>query len=253
MNRKAQVILISGKGGTGKTTLACLLLRILKEKKRGSILAVDADANSNLAEFLGIEKSFTVSDIVDEIKENPQSVPGGFSKDSFIEYRIQSSISEAEGFDLLTMGRPEGPGCYCYVNNVLKNILSKLIKEYDFIIIDSAAGLEHLSRRIISRADFLIIVSDATPAGIRAALRIHNLRKELKIDVKEEFLIVNRSDNKDFKPNNIEDLGYLGNIPEDPQITNLSLNNGALLELKEDSLGLRSLRQIEEKLWPKNS
>ncbi len=248
------VIVIAGKGGTGKTTLASLLVRALKENKRGSILAVDADPNSNLAEALGIKVSETIADIIDDVKDKPQEIPQGISKDRFIEYRIQTSIAEGEGFDLLTMGRPEGPGCYCYVNNVLRDNLGRLIKEYDLIVIDNAAGLEHLSRRLTSSADFFLIVSDATWAGLRAAARIHQLRQEMKIKIKKEFLIVNRAKNKDVNQKKIEDLGlnYLGSIPEDEQISDSSLNGSSLLDLEVDSLAFKSILELERKLWQRN-
>jgi CO dehydrogenase maturation factor len=248
------VIVIAGKGGTGKTTLASLLVRALKENKRGSILAVDADPNSNLAEALGIKVSETIADIIDDVKDKPQEIPQGISKDRFIEYRIQTSIVEGEGFDLLTMGRPEGPGCYCYVNNVLRDNLGRLIKEYDLIVIDNAAGLEHLSRRLSSSADFFLIVSDATQAGLRAAAKIHQLRQELKIKVKKEFLIVNRAKNSDVNSKKLEDSGlnYLGEIPEDEQIMNLSLNGSSLLDLEVDSLAFKSIVELERKLWQRN-
>ena len=254
MNKKGCVILIAGKGGTGKTTVTSLLVKILKEQQRGSVLAVDADANSNLAESLGINIDSTIADVIDEVKENPQIIPAGMSKDRYIEYQVQTSIAEGQGFDLLTMGRPEGPGCYCYANNVLKNTLTKLIKEYDLIVIDNAAGLEHFSRRLTDSADYIIVVSDATSAGIKAAARIHQLRRELKIKVKEEFLIINRANGKDVDLEKIRNLklNFLGNIPEDAKIVETSRKGSSLLELKENSPGLESLRKIEEKLWQRN-
>ena len=240
-------IAIAGKGGTGKTTIAALIVRLIKEEKLGSILAVDADPNSNLAEFLGVRVKESIGSIIDDIASNPGKIPAGTSKDRFIDYRIQTAIQEQDGFDTLTMGRPEGPGCYCYANNVLRNIVTKLIKDYGYIIIDNEAGLEHLSRRTTREADALIIVSDATVAGMRAAKRIYDLVKELNIKTKKNFLIINRSD---IKPQAlIEGVNYLGNIPEDKEIEALSLNGHSLLDLQKSSKALNSLRGLGDKIW----
>jgi len=240
-------IAIAGKGGTGKTTIAALLVRLLKEKGTGPILAVDADPNSNLAEFLGIEIKQTIGSILDEIATHPEQVPCGMSKDRFIEYRVQTAIYEAEGFDVLTMGRPEGPGCYCYVNNVLRNIMGKLIKDYAYIVIDNEAGLEHLSRRTTRQTDALVVVSDATRAGLKAAQRINDLVKELKIKTRKNLLLVNRY-HQDIEKEKIKNLGldYLGNIPIDNQIENISLNGNSLMDLKDDAVSVSALRKLSE-------
>ena len=243
-------IAIAGKGGTGKTTLAALLVKILKEKQAGSILAIDADPNSNLGEVLGIELKETIGQILDALARYPDKIPSGMSKDRFIEYQIQTAIVEGEGFDLLTMGRPEGPGCYCYVNNVLRNIMAKLIKDYDYIIIDNEAGLEHLSRRTTRSADALVVVSDATPVGLRAAKRISDLAKELEINTKKNLLVVNRYA-KDIEKEKIRNLSleYIGNIPEDNNIGKISLNGNSLMELKDEAASLVHLRKLGEKIW----
>ena len=244
------VIAIAGKGGTGKTTVASLLVRILKENKQGSILAIDADPNSNFGESLGIEVKQTIGSILDEIAANPESVPQGMSKDRFIEYRVQTAVQEADDFDLLAMGKPEGPGCYCYVNNVLRNCMAKLIADYDYIIIDNEAGLEHLSRRTTRSADVLLAVSDATPAGLRAVKRIEDLIKELDIKIKKKNLIVNRYD-KEIEKNKLKNLGleYLGHIPQDKGISKISLSGGSLFKLKNAAPSLKALRKLGEKIW----
>lgn len=239
------VIAIAGKGGTGKTTLAALMVRLLKEEARGRVLAVDADPNSNLAEFLGIRVKETIGSIIDGIASNPSKIPAGISKNSFIEYEIQTSIQEQTGFDVLTMGRSEGPGCYCYVNNVLRNMVSKLIKDYDYVIIDNEAGLEHLSRRTTREADVLLIVSDASTAGMRAANRIYDLVRELKIKTKKNFLIVNRGK----AGVSLEGVDYLGSIAEDKEIQNISLKGSSLLDLKSDNQVLKDLRILGERIW----
>jgi len=244
------VIAIAGKGGTGKTTIAALIVRLLKERGDGSILAVDADPNSNLAEALGVQASQTIGAILDDISAHPESVPSGMSKDRFLEFQVQTIIREAGGFDLLTMGRPEGPGCYCYVNNVLRNVMAILIKDYDYVVIDNEAGLEHLSRRTTRSADALVVVSDATAVGLKAAQRINELVRELKIKTKKNLLIVNRY-GRDIEKEKIKNtsLEYIGQIPEDNQIEKISLNGNSLLELKDDAVSLVSLRKLGEKLW----
>ena len=243
-------IAITGKGGTGKTTLAALIVRIIKEKKLGSILAVDADPNSNLAEALGLELKETIGQILDEIAACPEKIPSGMSKDRFIEYQVQAAVQESEGLDVLTMGRPEGPGCYCYVNNVLRNIIGKLLKDYDYIIIDNEAGLEHLSRRTTRSADVLVVVSDATKTGLKAAKRINDLAQELDMKIKKRLLLINQY-NEDPDKQMIKTLGleYIGNIPQDNNITKISQNGNSLLELNNDTVSLRALREIGDKLW----
>ena len=247
------VIAMAGKGGTGKTTIAALIVRKLRDKKMGSVLAIDADPNSNLAEALGVKVKTSIGEILDEISAHPDKVPAGMSKDRFIEYEVQGAVSEGEGFDCLTMGRPEGPGCYCYVNNVLRNVMSKLIKDYDFVIIDNEAGLEHLSRRTTRSADALVVVSDSSKVGRKAAQRIVELTKELKIQTKKNLLIINRTgnvlENFDFKEIRAD---YLGNLPLDSSIEALSLNGNSLMILPEDSASLSALRKLGEKIWQRN-
>lgn len=245
------VIALAGKGGTGKTTLAALLVKLLKEKHVGSVLAVDADPNSNLAEALGAEVKQSIGEILDEIGKHPECVPSGMPKDRFIEYQVQAAISENAGFDLLTMGRPEGPGCYCYVNNVLRNVMSRLIKDYDYVIIDNEAGLEHLSRRTTREANALVVVSDATVVGLKAAKRIVELVKELEIKTKNNLLIINRH-NLSALPADLKvpgGLNYIGNLPEDTQISKASRNGGSLLDLPDEALGVAALRQMGAKIW----
>jgi len=238
-------IAIAGKGGTGKTTITALLVRLLKDEKKGSILAVDADPNSNLAEALGIKPEETIGSILDEIAAHPQKIPSGMPKDRFIEFQIHKAIQESDGFDVLTMGKPEGPGCYCYVNNVLRNIMATLIKDYDYVIIDNEAGLEHLSRRTTRACEALLVVSDPTVIGLRSARRINELAKDLDIKVKKRILVVNRSNGAVNNPEATDTgLTYLGNIPEDEGITEISLKGGSILELADNAAGITAMRKL---------
>lgn len=247
------VIAMAGKGGTGKTTIAALLIRLIKEKKLGSILAVDADPNSNLAEALGVESKETIGHVLDDICAHPDEIPAGMTKDRFIEYKVQTSVAEGEGFDVLTMGKPEGPGCYCYVNNVLRGVVGKLIDDYDFIIIDNEAGLEHLSRRTTRNADVMLVISDAGKVGLKAAKRINALTRELGIKIKKRLLIINETDSV---PENIssEDLGLdcIGVMPLDKNITKAGLNGNSLFELDKNTTSLETLRKIGDKIWQRN-
>lgn len=246
-------IAIAGKGGTGKTTIAALIVRLLKEEKLGSILAVDADPNNNLAEALGVETKETIGSILDEVCLHPEKIPSGMSKDRFIEYEVQTSITEGEGFDVLSMGRPEGPGCYCYVNNLLRNITAKLIKDYDYVVMDNEAGFEHLSRRTTRACDALVVVSDETAVGLKAAKRISDLIKELNIKSKKNLLIINYSD-KAVDKEQMKKLGldFIGNIPKDPEITKISLNGNSLMALEDDAVSLSALRKLGDNIWRKN-
>jgi len=179
-------IAISGKGGSGKTTVAAMIVRLLREQGAGPILAVDADANSCLGLTLGVEPAGTIAEIRENArKKSPSS--SGVDKLRAVELGIQQAITEASGFDLLTMGRPEGPACYCAVNNLLRQFLDKLSSQYQFVIIDNEAGMEHLSRRTTNNVDLLYIVTEATSLGALTAQRIFALAKQLPIVVKEEI------------------------------------------------------------------
>lgn len=244
------VIALAGKGGTGKTTIAALIVRIIKEKKLGSLLAVDADPNSNLNEALGIGITETIGQILDDLSQHPEKIPSGVPKDRFIEYQIQTAIAEGDGFDVLAMGRPEGPGCYCYVNSVLRNIMSKLIKEYDYVVIDNEAGLEHLSRRTTRSADALVVVSDATEVGLKAAQRIADIAKELKIETKKRFLLLNRCGKAPLSERlRGQGMEYLGHIPKDIQIERISLNGSSLMKLQKDAKSLRAFGEWGDRIW----
>ena len=245
--------MISGKGGTGKTTMAALIIGILAQRKSGTVLAVDADPNSNLAEALGVAKVGTIADIIDQVGSKPDVVPVGMGKDSFIEYQIHKEISENEGFDLLVMGRPEGPGCYCYINNVLRNCIAKLVKSYDFIVIDNEAGMEHFSRKTTRACSELFVISDETAVGLKSAKRILDLTEELGIIAKRRFLIVNKTKSlntlklkKDFS------IDKAFSIPLDKKISLLNTKGRSLVGLNKSSKAWTALKQLGDEIWPMN-
>lgn len=187
----SKIIAVSGKGGTGKTSICALLIRAFKHKGHDQILAVDADPNANLGELLGVEVESSIGDICEEAKKN-DSPPAGMTKNEYLRFRLEQVVTEADGFDLLTMGRPEGPGCYCYANNVLRDSLKILTDNYKLVVIDNEAGFEHISRKTNLKIDHLLIVCDPTLRGIDTAKKILNLAKSIKLPVENVSLVLNR-------------------------------------------------------------
>jgi CO dehydrogenase maturation factor len=182
-------IAVSGKGGTGKTTFAGMVIRYLLEKGKGPVLAVDADANMNLNEVLGIDVKTTIGDMREAMKGE---VPAGMTKDVWFEYKVQEALTEAKGFDLLAMGRPEGAGCYCAANSLARKYIDLLSGNYPYIVIDNEAGMEHFSRLTTQDVDLLFILSDSSRRSIISAGRIRDLIKELKSNIVKEVLVLNR-------------------------------------------------------------
>ena len=180
-----------GKGGVGKTSLAADLVRYLVEHKAGSVLAVDADPNHNLDLALGVEVKKTIADLRDDVMRQALKIPAGMSKERLIEYGVFEALVEADGFALLTMGRPEGPGCYCYVNHVLRRVLEVLVKDYDYVVMDCEAGMEHLNRRTTHDVDLLVVVCQPTRASVVAAERIAYITEKLPIGIKRMCAVLN--------------------------------------------------------------
>ena len=182
-------IAVAGKGGVGKTTISAMLVRhLLKIDK--PVLAVDADPNSNLNVALGMKYEETIADIREEVKKK---TPDSFSRSEFFGMRLEEALVEGNGFDLLVMGRPEGPGCYCAVNNILRDYLARISKNYRFVVIDNEAGMEHLSRRTASDIDLLLLVSDSTMVGMNSAINAFNTVKSAGVKIKDINLVINKS------------------------------------------------------------
>ncbi len=185
------VIAVAGKGGVGKTTFAALAVRHLCDATGEVVLAVDADPNSNLGEKLGTAPGRTLGDIREEVLAKGDEQPKGVSKQESIDYQIRLAVKEGHGFDLLTMGRPEGPGCYCYVNNMLRTIMDSLADRYKYVVIDNEAGMEHLSRRTTRRSDVLFVLHDGSKASLEASRRISALADEMNIKIGRKALVCN--------------------------------------------------------------
>ena len=240
-------IAVSGKGGSGKTTVAALVVKYLLSRGDGPVFAVDADPNSNLADQLGVQEYGTVGNIREELSANRDSLPAGMSKPDFIRYRIQETVTESRGFDLLNMGRPEGPGCYCYVNSLLRDYLDGRGTSYRYVVIDNEAGMEHLSRRTTRDVDLLLVVSDATPVSLTAALRIGALSRSLDLRIRATGALINRADTvATAVMARLQEGGlpFLGAIPEDPEIKDRAMEGAPLLAIGEDSVAYRALSRI---------
>ena len=236
-------IAVAGKGGTGKTTIAGILI-----SKLDRVLAIDADPNSNLNEVLGVKVEHTVGCVREKVLEEP---PGGMTKQEYMKFQLNKSLVEADNFDLLAMGRPEGAGCYCYANNLIRNYIDFASKDYKFVVMDNEAGLEHLSRRTTNYVDVLLIVSDPTVRGIKTAARVRDLSKEMKLKIGKIYLIVNRSVKLDSGLKElITDLklDLLAVLPEDEEIKKFDLQGKALVELDEKNQVVREIEKLKEKM-----
>ncbi len=233
------VVALAGKGGAGKTTVAALLVRQLKERGLGPVLAVDADANYNLGEALGMKVPGTIAHMTDDFFKDRINLPPGMSKTAYLEMQLNSLIAEGAGIDMLVMGHPEGPGCYCYVNNMLKSHIDTLVGNYPFTVIDNEAGMEHLSRRTTRNVDVLLAVADSSHKAVQAAGRIRTLAKDMEIGVGRCCLVVTRTRGElDTGLASLIDrlgLDLVGIIPEDPAVLDLDIRGEPLMNLPADS------------------
>jgi CO dehydrogenase maturation factor len=252
-------IALAGKGGVGKTTIAGMIVKYLAQERDGAILAIDADPSSNLNMVLGLDLDWTVGDIREDMLAQVKgtlvaggaamgALPGGVSKREYLDYQIRSSVAEGTRFDLIAMGRSEGPGCYCAVNHNLREVVDAISKNYRYVVIDNEAGMEHLSRRTTRDVQHLLIVSDPSQRGLVAAGRIAGFRKELDIDIENAYLILNRLSGP--LPPALEgqidqmDIPLLGVIPADDQLTEYEFSGTPLVELGDESPVYRKVAEI---------
>ena len=246
------LIAMADKGGTGKTTVAGMFLRYLLEHGKTPVLAVDADANSNLNEVLGVEVERTVGEAREEMKKGGGLVD--ITKDQLIEMRINQCLVEADGYDLIVMGQPEGPGCYCAANNLIAHYLDVLAKNYPYIIMDNEAGMEHLSRLTTKNVDRLVLISDPTWRGIQAARRLQDLAKQLNIIAGKALLIVNRATNglspKAQDEIEAHGLELAGLIPSDSLIAEYDSQGRPTFTLPVESPALQAAYKIFANLLP---
>lgn len=230
--------------------MAALIVAALMKKGGSPVLAIDADPNSCLADALGVSGVQTIVGISDEVSKNIDKIPAGMTKDRYIEMRVQEAVAEEKGFDLLVMGRPEGPGCYCYVNSLLRSVIERVAGSYDFVVIDNAAGMEHISRRTEGGVDKLVLVSDYSVNGVRSAKKIYELAKSLKIKIGSSGLIVNKVSgpmaaiDKEVRDTALE---LLGTMPYDDAVVDWSVSGKSIFELKSKGVS-EMIKKIADKL-----
>jgi CO dehydrogenase maturation factor len=250
---------LAGKGGVGKTTLAALVIKYLVRSQAGSILAIDADPSSNLNLLLGLPLEWTVGDIREDMLGQVKSsltqggaamgaMPGGVNKRDYLDYQIHSALAEGSRYDLIAMGRGEGPGCYCAVNHNLREVIDSISKHYAYVVIDNEAGMEHLSRRTTRDVQHLLVVSDPTPRGLIAAQRIAAMGRDLEIHVERTWRVLNRV-TREIAPRVrllVEETGVplLGAIPADEVLNEAELAGHPLVDLGDDAPAYRAVYQM---------
>jgi CO dehydrogenase maturation factor len=243
-------IALAGKGGVGKTTVAGMLIKYLVARGKTPILAVDADCNANLNEVLGLEVHDTLGQAREDMKKG--KVPSGMTKDVFMSMRLEQAVAEEEGFDLIVMGTPEGAGCYCAANSLLAGFLEKLVNNYNYVVMDNEAGMEHISRLTTNNVDLLLIVSDTSRRGLQAGLRINKLAKELNIGVGKSYLVINQAKSK--LPQAVEDLvssdglALAGIVPADDAVYEYDLQGKPTIDIPDDNPAVQAIFNIFDKI-----
>lgn len=245
-------IATAGKGGSGKTSIASLIIRYLKKKGAGPVLAVDADPNANLGDSLGLGTKKTIGSIIGLFHEEKINIPPGMTKEAYLKYKFNEAIVESKGLDLVSMGRGEGLECYCYPNLILREFIATLAENYTYIVMDCEAGMEHLSRRTTEDINELLIISDHSVKGIRTVAQIRDLVSELKLMVKRQSAIINFVPAK-LDPLITEELARLGiepvaTIPLDEQVYDYDLKLKPLLDLPDTSKAVTAVDKLMAKI-----
>ncbi len=257
VSEMAYTIAVAGKGGVGKTTFCGLLINYLCAKKQGAVLAVDADANSNLNEVLGVEVETTLGDVREEITHaesmGENRIPGGMSKQDYMNFRFGEALIEEDDYDLLVMGRTQGQGCYCFVNGILQTQINRYADNYKYLVVDNEAGMEHISRGILPHVDMLLLISDSSHRGIQAVGRIAKLANDLNIGASKVGLVVNRAPGGKpgegvFQEIEAQGLELVGVLPQDEDVYEYDCDGKPTSKLPEDSPFRLAFNEIMKKL-----
>ena len=252
---KTHIIAVAGKGGVGKTTTCGMMIDYLCKAGKGPLLVVDADANSNLNEVLGVEVETTLGDIREEMAqaEKNGTVPPSMTKADYAEMKFSSALVEEDDYDMLVMGRTQGKGCYCFVNGVLKTQIDKYVGNYKYMVIDNEAGLEHISRGTLPHVDTMLLISDCSRRGIQAAGRLAEMIRDLELKPGVMKLIVNRAPNGQLNDGVREEiekhgLKLLGVLPQDETVYEADCEGKPSAKVPEDSPVKVALREMMKKL-----
>ena len=249
-----KVIAITGKGGTGKTAVTAMLIRYLLKNsgKRYKILAIDADPDANLADAMGVAVAKTIGDMREFMQQSRYTTSPDTDKQALFESKLFEILAEEDGYDLLVMGKPEGSGCYCFVNNLLRGIMDKTVNDYDLTIIDTPAGLEHLSRKTIPDLDILIVVTDESRRGLTTAERIRDVAGEIELQYKELYVVVNKvtPERKQKVLETARGIGLkvIGTIPFDELLAKFDLVGDPLIGLPDDTPAVVEMKDVVKEI-----
>ncbi len=247
-------IAVAGKGGCGKTSVTALVIRYLQENGKVPILAVDADPNANLGESLGLRVGQTIGTILDGFQHEKIGIPPGMTKEAYLDYKLNETIVESQELDLITMGRGQGPECYCYPNLILKKFIEGLSDNYAYVVMDNEAGMEHLSRKTTDEVDALLLVSNHSVKGIRAISRILELVDELKLRIKKKIVVINMVPDKldPLVAGEMKRLGLKADIliPEDESLYRYDLEQKPLIDMPDNSPAVRAVAGLMTNLSP---
>jgi CO dehydrogenase maturation factor len=248
------ILAVAGKGGTGKTTTAALILRHLLKKGKTPLLAMDADPNANLAESLGIRVNDTIGSVLSDFMRNRAQLPAGMTKQAYLDMKFHQILKEGKDIDMLVMGCPDGPGCYCAANSILKDYFEHLSKNYPFIVVDNEAGMEHFSRKTAAHIDTLILCSNYSLKGLKTVKTLSEMVKDLKIEVRNRYLLVNRTPEtlgSEFLAG-IKDTGipFLGHTVMDREIEESEIKGVPLLNMPDSSKTVQRFEEMLGKIIP---
>jgi len=248
VNRVCKLIAVTGKGGVGKTTVSALLIKNLLAAGKSPVLAIDADPNSCLDAALGVCVTETVGRVREEVKVS-SGTGANISKRELLRIKLEQGLVEAEGFDLIAMGRPEGEGCYCYANNILKDIIAEISSQYPFVVLDNEAGLENLSRRIVQKVDLMVLTSDGSNAGLQTMLRLHELAGEMSLSYGRLALVINRLRGGKL-PGRMDEIrektkaSIVIGLPDDEEVTAFAETSRSFLEISDSNPVYEKVREL---------